>query len=771
VTGVTYDADGERTAMTDGTGTSSWTWDTLHRMTSSHDAAGKVVRYGYDLAGHLTSLTFPDGSVESKGYDPAGNMYTIDYGSDAANFWIDEDGNYNETDYPNGDTALTTYDASDRPSQVTQAGWQSNFETFSYGRDGNGQVTTEQDTGTPGTASSTYTYSSLNQLASTNGASYAYDLADNRTTSPSGTVQTYNADDEVVSSSAPISLVTSGRAEDSGSASSLTVPLPVAAQTGDQILAVSTEATSALASAPSGYSTVTTATSGGSSVAVYRRSATGGEQQVTVTYPSSLVAKTLLVAVYRGVDPVNPIEGTTSGSGLLTTTVTTPSVTTSQPTDRLVMAEAAEGNLQPAAWSAPSGMSDVIHENDLSMVSSALADQYPMPVGPSGSRTATFGTTGNLVGVLMALKPVVTTYTYDLRGNRTSVSVGSGPTTTLTYDQEDRLVGYGTTSYAYNGDGLRMRKTVGGTTTPYVYNLAEGLPLILMDGSTRFLYGPQGVPYEQTTVVPPATYSPNVQYLHQDQLGTTRAISDWLGNLLSTFSYDAYGTPTGSTGTTTTPMGFGGEYTDAESGFVYLRARYYDPVTGQFLSRDPLASRTSQPYAYAGDNPVNAGDPSGLFCWPPWSSSCQVDLPGGNCLANGAPTCSHGDTGVANLKDNISDPNPTGFVAAVRDASVVTATWSDIDRTVSGAGNVGFWDWAAIPLDLLPGSGYASGREIECGENLRISPLGNWGAKTAEGDANWAARLPHYHRRIVDPSTGETVPGGSMKWHRPWQGW
>ena len=46
----------------------------------------------------------------------------------------------------------------------------------------------------------------------------------------------------------------------------------------------------------------------------------------------------------------------------------------------------------------------------------------------------------------------------------------------------------------------------------------------------------------------------------------------------------------------------------------YLRARYYDPSTGQFVSRDPLVAKTRQPYAYAGDNPLNAVDPTGLDC-------------------------------------------------------------------------------------------------------------------------------------------------------------
>jgi RHS repeat-associated protein len=59
---------------------------------------------------------------------------------------------------------------------------------------------------------------------------------------------------------------------------------------------------------------------------------------------------------------------------------------------------------------------------------------------------------------------------------------------------------------------------------------------------------------------------------------------------------------------------FHGPYTDAESGLIYLRARYYDPATGQFMSLDPLVALTGEAYGYAGDNPLNATDPMGLFC-------------------------------------------------------------------------------------------------------------------------------------------------------------
>jgi len=59
---------------------------------------------------------------------------------------------------------------------------------------------------------------------------------------------------------------------------------------------------------------------------------------------------------------------------------------------------------------------------------------------------------------------------------------------------------------------------------------------------------------------------------------------------------------------------FAGQHTDAETGFVYLRARYYDPVTTQFLTRDPLVALTGSAYGDADGNPLNRTDLSGL--WP-----------------------------------------------------------------------------------------------------------------------------------------------------------
>ncbi len=104
-------------------------------------------------------------------------------------------------------------------------------------------------------------------------------------------------------------------------------------------------------------------------------------------------------------------------------------------------------------------------------------------------------------------------------------------------------------------------------------------------------------------------------YLLHDQLGSTRLLTSSAGAVTATYTYDAYGNTTSHTGTATTPLLYAGQYQDTETGFYYLRNRYYDPATAQFLSIDPLVGETGQPYAYTEDDPVNATDPLGLSPW------------------------------------------------------------------------------------------------------------------------------------------------------------
>ena len=118
-------------------------------------------------------------------------------------------------------------------------------------------------------------------------------------------------------------------------------------------------------------------------------------------------------------------------------------------------------------------------------------------------------------------------------------------------------------------------------------------------------------------------------YYHQNSLGSVVAVTDTAGNVAESYTYTAYGEETiyDETGTPTSgnvtlveqPFMFTGRRWDFEeaSGLYYYRLRYYDPVAGRFVSRDPLGlwgdpAQSGNGQSYCFNNPVNSRDPLGL---------------------------------------------------------------------------------------------------------------------------------------------------------------
>jgi RHS repeat-associated protein len=197
-----------------------------------------------------------------------------------------------------------------------------------------------------------------------------------------------------------------------------------------------------------------------------------------------------------------------------------------------------------------------------------------------------------------------TTYGYDARGNRTSASPSTTPTKNYGFDQANRLTSAASATYSYRPDGLRATKTLNAITTTFAWDDTSGA--LLDDGINSYIYGPDGnvVEHIDRNGVP--------TWYHHDQLGSTRRLTDSSGAVVGTATYDPYGNRVSSTGVQT-PIGFAGEYSDAETGFSYLRARYYDPATGQFITSDPAYELSGSRYGYVGNSPLNGVDPSGLL--------------------------------------------------------------------------------------------------------------------------------------------------------------
>ncbi len=223
-------------------------------------------------------------------------------------------------------------------------------------------------------------------------------------------------------------------------------------------------------------------------------------------------------------------------------------------------------------------------------------------------------------------------YAYNEDGQRLK-SAPSGAATTYGYDQAGNLISVErpaegknpsiTDTYAYNGNGLRASQTIAGTTTYMAWSTADDIPQLLSDGTNSYIYGAEGQPIEQINS------SEKALYLHHDRAGSTRLITGSTGTVEGKCTYSAYGTPT-CEGTATTPLGYDSQYTSSDTGLIYMRARVYDPSTAQFLSVDPIVAATRAPYNYAGDNPVNIGDPTGLCNANPFSESFWTQ---GNCVS------------------------------------------------------------------------------------------------------------------------------------------
>ena len=83
------------------------------------------------------------------------------------------------------------------------------------------------------------------------------------------------------------------------------------------------------------------------------------------------------------------------------------------------------------------------------------------------------------------------------------------------------------------------------------------------------------------------------------------------GDVVRTYDYDAFGVERSPQEGDSNPFRYCGEHFDRETGTVYLRARYYDPVIGRFLSEDPAGDGLNW-YTYCGNNPVVFVDFTGL---------------------------------------------------------------------------------------------------------------------------------------------------------------
>ena len=168
-------------------------------------------------------------------------------------------------------------------------------------------------------------------------------------------------------------------------------------------------------------------------------------------------------------------------------------------------------------------------------------------------------------------------------------------------------------SFTYDAEGLRTGKTVNGEKTIYVWDGEQVVMELSKGGAVQkryirgndLVYADKGENTEKT-------------YYVTDMHGNVVQLLDESGNVTKTYEYDSFGNEVKPEKKDENPYRYCGEYYDKETEEVYLRARYYEPSVGRFITRDTYTGESDEPlslhlYTYCANDGVNAWDPSGHY--------------------------------------------------------------------------------------------------------------------------------------------------------------
>ena len=614
-TEFTYDDAGRRIAVTDALGnTTTFAYDANGNQISMTDANGHTTEYVYDALNRKIQTIYPDGTFTQTAYDATGNKIAeTDQNGQVTQFEYDADGNLtavidalgNRTEYTydevgnkltfkdaNGNTEQWAYDNLGRVVEHTLPLGQAEYFTYDpvgnmlSHTDFNGD-TTEYDYSVCCGRLLGKTYPDGSEVL------YSYDNNGNRTsvTDASGiTLYQYNARGRLEQVTNPDGSAIVYTYDAAGNQTSVDIPSGVADYTFDAL---------------NRLATVTDADGG---VTTYSYDNVGN--LAGVEYPNG----TLTTYTYDDLNRLIYMETANSDAqiiGAYTYTL--------DPVGNRTHVVEHNGRTVDYTYDE---LNRLVAEDITDPVSGNLSFAYTYDnVGNRLSKTDSTGTTDYTYDANNRLAsetgPSGTiTYTYDSNGNQIQKQSAS-ETVTYGYDYENRLIsiddGTSLVLYQYDADGIRTRKTVDGVATSYLVDKNRDYAQVLeeRDGAgalvVGYVYGDDLVSQER---------SDTVSYYHYDGIGSTRALTDDLGDATDTYNYEAFGELLNSTGITDNKYLFAGEQYDPNARFYYLRARWMNPETGRFLTVDPFGGIQNDPvslhkYLYASCNPVMYVDPSG----------------------------------------------------------------------------------------------------------------------------------------------------------------
>jgi RHS repeat-associated protein len=561
--------------------TTQYTYDGPGNLASVTDQAGKVVQYTYDAANQLQSViqtAHPDPSHNTTlyGYDPNGNLSTLtDANTHTTQNAFDQLSQLKTETMPAGQTQTRTYDyAGNLTSLIDYNGHKTTYTydnlnrlltkvpdpvlneptvSFTY------TPTGKRATMTDASGTTTYTYDNLDRLktkATPQGTlSYTYDMAGNV-----ASMQSSNAHGTSVS------------------------------YTYDNLNRLSTVVDNNL---PAGQNTTQYIYDPASNVA-------------TVTYPNGLSS----TFTYDG---LNRLTGLSTAKG-----ATTIANYTYVPGPTGVRQSTTELGGRQVNWTYD-GIYRLTNETiSLDPHSNNGAVSYSLdPVGNRLSQQSTLSPINSIPSLSYDADDRVSTETYDASGN--TLTSGSR---TFTYDFENRLksmtMNGSVVTIVYDGDGNRAAKTANGVTTRYLVDdlnptrYSQGVEELINGSVARtYTYGRQRINQNQLV---DGAWTPS--FYGYDGFGSVRTLTASTGAVTDTYDYDAWGNAVNTTGATPNVYLYRGEQYDPDLNLYYLRARFYVPATGRFLTQDSEMGVLRKPttlhkYLYAYADPTNIIDPSG----------------------------------------------------------------------------------------------------------------------------------------------------------------
>ena len=676
ITGYGYDASGNLTSTTDPAGaTTQYQYDSRGKVTKVTNAAGQATSFTYDAGGNLASVTDPTGATTSYGYDASGNLTAqTDASGATTGFAYNAKNQVVKVTDPQGNVTVYSYDANGNKASQTDANGNSTTYRYNFkgdlvsARDTLGNVTTYAygSTGCPSCGGGTDKLTSISD-ANGNSTSYQYDNLGRllSETDPLGNVTNYAYDPSgnLVAKTDGNGATTRYAYDSLGRLLKKTYPDATTTTfsydaKGRVMTAGNQNISYALSYDANGN--VTSATdSNGRSIgysydALGQKTKTVSPDGRTLTYSYDKAGRLTGLLDDGNFSIGYDNLGRRSSLAYPNGDKTTYGYDSAGRLLNLIRKNKAGSVIASNSYTHDQTANRLSNTSQDKSVSYQYDSIYRLTQALSSTPGNSSNTNGRGGGIPNATQQQKEFYSYDAVGNRLASDriaayvynpanqlvvnggshhydkngnliqkVASEGTTNYEWDYENRLVKVtapdGTVAeFAYDPFGKRIAKQViengTSTNTRYFYD-NQNIFFEYDDGGAignRYTHGP-GI--DEPLMV---TTAKEKYYYHADGLGSIIALSDRAGKMVQSYEYDSFGNLKDQMSRVKQPYTYTGREWDKETGLYYYRARYYDPMEGRFIQKDPIGFEGGiNLYAYVDNNPVNWVDPFGESALPP----------------------------------------------------------------------------------------------------------------------------------------------------------